>query len=505
MKPNRRSRQAGVSDSPRRLQKKISWSCRAVGGILVLAVFALLIGAYIAEKIGVPPRLLAPYIEKRTAGHNPTIVSAGALVASIMRVNDRGEPVVPQQFKFSLGAQPAPVTHPSKSQFESLVLVASAEEALAAIARAKPGDVITFAPGTYRFSGSHVGIARAGTAQRPIIVRATIPRTVTLEFDLVEGFKVTAPYWQFENLSIVGVCKFHDNCEHAFHVVGKGDHFVARNNTITDFNSHFKINAEDDIAPDDGLIETNTLTNSSVRKTGNPVDVIDLVVASRWVVRKNLITDFFKGGGNRTSYGGFAKGGGNHNLFENNLVICEYRVRSPGALSVGLSLGGGGTGAEFCRDRRCVIEQENSVIRGNLIASCSDDGIYLNKAAASKITHNTLIDTGGISVRFPSTSADIEGNLVDGKIRIRDGAVLRENDNMDTSIARLFIGSHPIRALFRGADSLDLTGRVPHRRRPFSDTPPDLCGSLSANTRNVMNTDTPPYGAFSDFSACLEK
>lgn len=478
-------------------------------GTLVFGLAALLVASYVLEKIGVPPRVLAPYIEKRTSGHNPTIVGAGSLVAGIMRFNDRGEAFVPQRQSFSLGAQPLPVPQvsPAVAIAEApITLVASPAEAMAAFARAEPGDAITFLPGVYRFSGSNLSIIRPGTALRPIVVRAARPETVTLEFDLVEGFKVAAPYWQFENLRIVGVCASHGSCEHAFHIVGKGNHFVARNNTITDFNSHFKINAESNVTPDDGLIEGNTLTNSSVRKTDNPVNVIDIVVASNWVIRKNVITDFFKGDGNRTSYGGYAKGGGDHNLFENNLVICEYRIHNPGSISVGLSLGGGGTAAEYCRDKRCVVEQQNSTIRGNLIASCSDDGIYLNKSAASKIIHNTLIDTGGISVRYPSSSADVEGNLVDGKIRQRDGAVLRENDNRDTSITRLFLGSHPVRALFAGAEHFDYAAiKVPLRETPTSEPPSDLCPAIVESTDHARNSAALPYGAFHDFGRCLRK
>ena len=284
--------------------------------------------------------------------------------------------------------------------------------------------------------------------------------------------------------------------------MGKGDHFIARNNTIVDFNSHFKINAINDVSPDEGLIEDNTLTNRSVRDSSNPVDVIDLVVASKWIIRKNLITDFFKGGGNRTSYGGFAKGGGHQNLFENNIVLCEFRLHSPGAISVGLSLGGGGTGAMYCRDRKCVTEQEDSTIRGNLIASCSDDGIYINKGARSKIMHNTLIDTGGISARFPATSADVEGNLVDGKIRSRDDAILRAEDNIDTSIVRISLGSHPVRELFKGAELLDFSGSVPSRKATQAQATPDLCEIAKSGAREDATATVQSYGAFADFGLC---
>lgn len=478
--------------------RNIWWSWRIGSGVLLAAVLAALGIAYALEKIGVPPRLIAPYIERRTSGHNPTIVGAGQLVGGFLQMHDRGRVVVPLDRALVIGAQPEPVAHSAASNRISFQAVATTAQALTALAGANPYDTVTFAPGRYHFTGPYIQINRPGSLAGPIVVRAAQPGTVILEFEMGEGFLVSAPHWQFENLIIKGTCKFHRQCEHAFHIVGPAHHFVARNNTITDFNSHFKINAWGATAPDDGLIEGNTLNNTSVRQTDRPINVIDIVVASNWTIRKNLITDFFKGEGNRTSYGGFAKGGGRNNLFENNIVLCENRVHDPGAISVGLSLGGGGTSSEYCRDKRCATEQENSVIRGNLIASCSDEGIYLNKAAGSKVLHNTLIDTAGISVRFPASSADVEGNLVDGKIRVRDNAALRATDNTDTSITRLLVGSHPVRELFDIVDTRSFAKHIP-RRLPNNpiNTAPDLCGTA--------HDVTPAYGAFDRFSECLRK
>ncbi len=65
----------------------------------------------------------------------------------------------------------------------------------------------------------------------------------------------------------------------------RGQHFIARNNVITDFNAHFKINGNEGRFPDDGLIEQNTLTATAVRETANPVMPIDLVAANGWTIR----------------------------------------------------------------------------------------------------------------------------------------------------------------------------------------------------------------------------
>lgn len=467
-------------------------------GLLTISAAALVIIGL--ERIGVPPRALAPYVERRSSGHNPLIVGAGEQAAKALMVLDRGERQPAGRHPMRIGAQPvAPEPTPAERASGHVVLVASNGEALKAIGQASPGDVITFMPGTYRFDGPNIEISRPGTKTEPITVRAAIPGTVSLEFNMEEGFHVTAPYWRFENLKIRGVCADHSSCEHAFHVTANAMYFAALNNTIVDFNSHFKINGSNGAIPDYGVIDGNTVTNTTVRKTGNPVTLIDLVAASHWTIRRNIISDFMKGEGDNISYGAFVKGGGSDNKFEQNIVLCEDLLQGVPGQRVGLSLGGGGTGKEYCRDKRCITEQEGSVIQANLIAYCSDDGIYLNRAATSKVYHNTLIDTGGIVVRFPETSADVEGNLVDAAIRSRNEGLLRVADNLDTSTSRLYLGSHPVRDLYVSPGNMGFAwkGSAPRRQVAGNAVPLDLCGNKRPSSA--------AYGAFEDFSACLRE
>ena len=465
------------------------------GLALVLAALLLAIGALNA--VDMPPRSLALYIERRLSHHDDLLRRPGGWLAHALLEVDRGDIHAPIPLAVRLGAQadapPLPATGATNP-----VPVASAEEARHAIAGARPGDVITFAPGTYRFSSASVFVTRPGTAEAGIVVRAVRPRTVAIEMDNREGFVVTAPYWRFENLTIRGVCEHDSECDHAFHVVGGASHFVARNVTLIDFNAHIKVNGQDGQFPDDGLVEGSTLTNTKVRNTDSPVTPFDLVAASRWTVRGNVITDFIKAGGDRTSYGAFAKGSGAENRFVRNVVLCEYRLRGAAGSRVGLSLGGGGSGdrREFCRDNACAIEQRAGVIESNLIAFCSDDGIYVNRGADSTVLHNTLIDTGGIVVRFVESGAQVEGNLVDGAIRSRDGAALHDFDNLMTRVAALYFGRHPQRRLFQQAKALDLAWATtpPTRHRPPTRSPPDLCGR--------SRPPRPVYGAFENFTAC---
>jgi parallel beta-helix repeat protein len=457
---------------------------------LLLAAGALSLAI---ETLDVPPRTLARFVERRAVGHNSGVLALGKHLGAFLLWLDRADLAPLDRSKLRVGAQTDRPTAPG-ARHVRMVLVTTVEEATRAIEQAQPGDVLTLAPGTYHFSGTKIAVVRAGTEAGAITVRADRLGTVTLEFDMTEGFLVSEPYWTFENLNIRGSCARHADCEHAFHVVARAHHFVAHNNDISEFNAHFKINGEGVAFPDEGLIEGNSLTNSSVRETESSVTPIDLVGASRWTIRGNWISDFAKAGSNQVSYGAFAKGGGSGNVFERNIVRCENAVPPAPGQRIGISLGGGGTGKEYCRDTRCITEQDDSSIRANLIMSCSDDGIYINRSATSHIEDNTLIDTGGISVRFIESSADVNGNLVDGEIRSRDDGALHLGDNMQTSMTKLYWGWHPVRHMFRDLTPL-LWATDPSRRQARGTLSPDLCGA--------QRPLQPTYGAFEDFSKCL--
>jgi len=462
------------------------------GILLVLAgVVAAAAGLYYLQGQGIAPRTLAPYVEKRSSGHNDLIVGTGRWLGGVLDGLDRGSgdtgPVLLPPL--SIGAQAAAVQGGGRAR----KLAGSADDIKRALAGAEPGDVIVLLPGTYRLGGLVAN--RAGREGAPIAVRAEQPGTVTIEFDAAEGFQVLAPWWRFENLTIRGACRQQESCEHAFHVAGGAHHFAAVNNTILDFNAHFKINGADGRFPDAGLIEGNTLGNTAPRTTPGPVTPIDLVAANDWIVRRNLIADFVKTGGDRISYGAFAKGGGARTLFEQNIVLCEQRLRGLPGQRVGLSFGGGGTGKDYCRDRKCITEQDQGTMRANLVASCSDVGIYVNAGAGSRLIDNTLVDTAGVHVRFPESSAEIDGNLVDGAILARNGGQLHLGDNLQTSIAQLYLGHHPLRKLFAAPDSFDFSWREAPPQHTAATPSAGLCGEARSRTRR--------YGAFEDFKACL--
>lgn len=448
-------------------------------------------GLWVLHDQGIAPRTLAPYIDKRSSGHNALITGTGDRVAQVLTRIDRGT-VQPYALRdLALGAQAQGPAAPAGR----LRPVANVDELRAAMRDAMPGDVLTLAPGTYLVRRQPLPARRPGSPGQPIVVRAA-PGSALIDIATRVGIEVAAPHWRFENLVLRGVCGRPGDCEHAFHVFGAGTHFTALNNTLTDFNAHFKINGLRGIFPDHGRIEANTIRNDGPRRTHSPVTPIDLVAASDWVVRGNLIADFVKQGGDGVSYGAFAKGGAQRTVFERNVVVCEQRLHGLPGQRVGLSFGGGATGSRYCRDGRCITEHEDGIMRNNLVASCSDVGIYLNSGARSRIVHNTLLDTAGIQVRYPTSSADVEGNLVNGAIRARNGGQLRATDNLATPVALLYAGLHRQRDMFAGPARLDLrwNGTPPRRERGAPETP-DLCGAA--------RPARPAYGAFEDFRNCV--
>ena len=363
-----------------------------------------------------------------------------------------------------------------------------------AIDTARPGDVILLQPGTYRIKQNYIVVGQPGTQAAPIVVRAPRPGTVILESEMTEAIKVAAPHWRFENLVLRGVCADDTTCDNGFHVVGAAQGTVLRNLRIEDFNAHIKINGEGETFPDGGRIDHTTLLNTRPRQTGNPVTPIDLVTANDWVIESNLIADFIKAGGDTVSYGAFAKGAARGTVFSRNVILCEWRLRGRKGQTIGLSFGGGGTERGLRRERgRSGLEHADGVMTGNLIAFCSDDGIYLNRATNSVIRRNTLIATSGIVVRYPESTAIIESNMVDGLIRQRDDGLFWGEGNEASTLRDMFRGHNPVREMFADPGGLDLRWkRLPEL--VTGDESTDLCGV-------PWKTQAPP-GAFQDFRAC---
>lgn len=326
--------------------------------------------------------------------------------------------------------------------------VRNVDELSRALMNATAGQTVTLAPGTYAVA-QRLRTGHPGTPAEPIIVRPAERGTALLKVTATMAIRMTQPYWVVEGLDFQGVCKVHDDCEHALQIVGAARDVVVRDNRMRDFNAHLKVNGEGDNFPDNGRIEFNLLSNSTPRHTVRSVVPIDIVAASGWQVTDNLISNIVKSGGNGVAFAAFMKGGGSDGVFERNLVVCTPRDISQPGVRVGLSFGGGGTGTPYCRDQRCVSEFSGGVARHNIIAHCNDSGLDVNTAVQTLLQNNTLINTAGIQLRGEPSSAEVRDNLLDGAIRARKGSQLDARDNLVADT----------RDWFRDADGLGLAWR----------------------------------------------
>ena len=424
---------------------------------------------------------LVRYSERRLSGHPLLVRVFGPLLDAVRRTQEREPPAnLPNLGKgqqvhalaaigydasgrpLARGAASAAGPAPPASR-----LLGSVQELSAAVANATAGEVLELAAGRYELSQALM-TGKAGTPVQPIVLRAAKPGTVELIVNAVQGIVVSQPYWVFENLDWRGACERHSDCDHAFHIVGRARGTVVLNNRTRDFNVHYKINGEGAEWPDDGLLQFTTISNSGSRHTELPVNLINLVGANGWQLLDNHIERLGKEIGSQISYGICMKGGARQARVERNLVVCTPQQVSQIGLRVGISFGCGTTGDEYCRNGRCEYELSDSVIANNVIAHCNDFGIDLHRARKTLVAHNTLINTAGIDARHASTQGVVIGNLLEGRVRARDGARLDEQDNAVP--ARLD-------SLLAAPDALDLRWHESSdQTRPTPETERDFCG-----------------------------
>lgn len=379
---------------------------------------------------------------------------------------------------------------------EHVVNVNSSKSFVNALKQALPGQIIVLAEGEYHFKSARLTLGYAGEQDKPITVMAEKLGTVKL-FLKGEGIVVDKPYWHFNNLHLIGQCKKHSQCEHAFHVVGKAKHAHIKNNYLQDFNAMIKVNGIKNDFPDYGKVQANTFFNTSPRKTSNPVTPFDLMHANHWQVSDNFFYDIQKSSGDKVSYIAFFKGGSTHGVFERNLAMCSANLAQQ-YITVGLSLGGGGSLRQHRRDK-AEFEHKAGVIRNNIIMHCASDvGIYLNRAKDSIVKNNTLYNTQGVDVRYSESSALVESNIISGRIKSRDGANIVEQHNLVLS-RNFFTNADRLSEYFTAPDIGDFTWNddepfklINHSLSPSAS---DFCGNAGKKAY---------LGVYSGQHFCLE-
>lgn len=371
------------------------------------------------------------YLLRRLEGHPKLEAVLVPPLHAAQRHIEREPPAGPLP-SLGKGQQPQSLL-PSVSGLTQTLRVDTPQAIREALLSAKPGTQIVVAPGLYPFQ-TKLRLGHDGQPGAPIALRAAQPGTVWLTFEQVEGVLVDRPHWVFENLDIRGTCARHEDCEHAFHVVGRAAHVLIRNNRLSDFNAHIKVNGWDGQWPDHGRLLHNTLSNSAPRETLKSVTPFDLVGASHWRVEDNWVNHFVKAWGNGVAVGLFMKGGGEGGRVERNLVVCTPTGISQPGVRVGISFGGGGTDPALCRADRCDgHEHRQGLAANNIVAHCNDVGLDVNHSSDIELAHNTLINTAGVSVRRPPAQARLHNNLIEGHLGARGGSELLAQDNLPLS------------------------------------------------------------------------
>lgn len=216
-----------------------------------------------------------------------------------------------------------------------------------------------------------------------------------------------------------------DSYFHGVQVKRDSDGFAANNvKTIDNGEAGFKISAP---RAESGYSDNGTIKNSVIgfSETGqrNVVEGIDIIAAKGWHIVDNMIKNIKKANGG-PAYAVFAKGNAQNIVFADNTVKNSF---------IGLSFGGGGTGAAYFRNGETKYETRGGVIKNNLIYNLADSGIYLNQAKNFLVDGNTVLKSGAkvgsITARFPESSGKIINNVTSGPIvlRVHATALIRGN------------------------------------------------------------------------------
>lgn len=320
----------------------------------------------------------------------------------------------------------------------AVVNVSSAQGIRDAIAAAQPGTVIQVAPGTYAFTAA-LRTAAAGTQANPITLRASSTGPVRLDFsNTEEGIVLGHADWVLEHVWVNGACA--GGCgggAAGVHVKAEANRVIVRQSRITNWGEDIKSDRSDAAEPTDCAIIGNEIYNDdpSIASGGTGIDIVG---GKRWLISGNYVHDFAR---NETHYGIFVKGGASDAIIERNLVIGAKTLPAGTGAAIGISFGGGGTGAQFCAPSNvggggCACETFKGIARNNIVLKTTDAGLHTKRACGSVFVHNTVYDTGlGLQNQMAGAGAAVElRNSILSK-GVVGGAVTQSGSLLDVSAA----------------------------------------------------------------------
>lgn len=141
-------------------------------------------GALVAASasLDVPPRSLAPYLERRLFNHGRWARAAGGWLAGVLMDLDRGPQSIRDPSAIRVGARSDPASRDAASG--RMIFVAGPERR--AVGAARPGDVITLEPGPTLdpWAAAAPRIPKPGSSEAPDLCRTVrAPRRVYCAFE----------------------------------------------------------------------------------------------------------------------------------------------------------------------------------------------------------------------------------------------------------------------------------------------------------------------------------
>jgi hypothetical protein len=275
--------------------------------------------------------------------------------------------------------------------------------------RIRAGDTLLIKSGTYA-NVSNFTANRAGTAEKPIVVRGETPNSVFLNLSpaITIWYDIYEPYWIFENLVING----YGSVNHAFKLNASSDsggrhssYVQVRNCKFIDFSEtpvkagSYSVNTSgeriyfNEYWPGDYLIwENNECTGNKYGENGNG-NGFNIDGSKNVVFRGNFYYNMLRNptlwgsGQNYPTYSAFIKGGSYNCIFENNVFSNA---------GWGICVGGGCMDPRGFRYDNRIYEVKNSVYRNNVVKNCNEAVRKCGVFDSVWIYNNTFINSNSV-------------------------------------------------------------------------------------------------------------
>jgi len=285
---------------------------------------------------------------------------------------------------------------------------ASAAEIRAAVARAKPGDLISVKPGDYEMGAGALATGRDGQKDKGIILTCEGGRGYArLKFSGEIGLRIRHRHWTICGIHIDGDADKTDAPVHIDGSGGAGDLVIADCRVTNCSASLLQATRSREKAADNVTIEWTEFS-------GCQASALSLFSGDGWVVRHNYVHDYGKGGG--AAYGICLRGGGSAGVIEANVVDA-----GGGGTTLGISFGGGLSNEKIRPlgpDGQPLSEHENGICRNNIVVATTDRPYHTNKASGCRFLNNLAWGASGFQRQGAAgTDPVLTNNLIGGTLK----------------------------------------------------------------------------------------